>query len=84
MLRVVLQKNIFSWNESANVVFMSCVVPHSKNKVWSEKKFPRVCRYYVNSFSFCEISLKAVKSRHSELSKMVRQAHVVQKYTQEV
>ena len=48
-------------------------------KVWSEKKFPRVCRYYVNSFSFCEKSLKAVKSRHSELSKMVRQAHVVQK-----
>ena len=35
--------------------------------------------YYVNSFSFCEKSLKAVKSRHSELSKMVRQAHVVQK-----
>ena len=48
-------------------------------KVWSEKKFPRVCRYYMNSFSFCEKSLKAVKSRHLELSKMVRQAHVVQK-----
>ena len=48
-------------------------------KVWLKKKFPCVCRYYVNSFSFCEKSLKAVKSRHSELSKMVRQAHVVQK-----
>ena len=48
-------------------------------KVWLKKKFPCVCRYYVNSFSFCEISLKTVKSRHSELSEMVRQAHVVQK-----
>ena len=48
-------------------------------KVWSKKKFPRVCRYYVNSFSFCEKSLKSVKSSHSELSKMVRQAHAVQK-----
>ena len=51
----------------------------STTKVWSEKKFPRICMYYVNSFSFCEKSLKEVKSRHSELSKMVRQTHVVQK-----
>ena len=49
------------------------------NKVWSKKKFTRVCKYCVNSFSFCEKSLKSVKSRHSELSKMVRQAHAVQK-----
>ena len=49
------------------------------DKVWSKKKFPHVCRYYVNSFSFSGKLLKAVKSRHSELSKMVRQAHVVQK-----
>ena len=48
-------------------------------KVWSKKKFTRVCKYCVNSFSFCEKSLKSVKSRHSELSKMVRQAHAVQK-----
>ena len=50
-------------------------------KVWSEKKFPHVCRYYMNSFSFCENSFKSVKSRHSELSKMVRHFIFTEKMT---
>ena len=52
-----------------------------ETKVWSEKKFPHVCRYYMNSFSFCENSFKSVKSRHSELSKMVRHFIFTEKMT---
>ena len=49
------------------------------NKVCSEKKCTRICTYYSNTVEVSQKSLGSAKSRHSEVSKMVRQVYIAQK-----
>ena len=57
--------------------FWSLDVTH--NKVCSEKKCTRICTYYSNTVEVSQKSLGSAKSRHSEVSKMVRQVYIAQK-----
>ena len=49
------------------------------NKVCSEKKCTHICTYYSNTVEVSQKSLGSAKSRHSEVSKMVRQVYIAQK-----
>ena len=50
-----------------------------QSKVCSEKKCTRICTYYSNTVEVSQKSLGSAKSRHSEVSKMVRQVYIAQK-----
>ena len=52
---------------------------HLVTKVCSEKKCTHIYTYYSNTVEVSQKSLGSAKSRHSEVSKMVRQVYIAQK-----
>ena len=73
--RVDMLDRLLTWTVNGHLC--NKILYHTK--VCSEKKFTHILRYYANSVGFCGKLYRWAKSRHSEVSKMVRQVYIAQK-----